>query len=61
MYELCDPCDNLVIVKRDDVDIVQNDDKKNDESNENIDVNDDNNAEKNLKMMLLKIMIMWTN
>ena len=49
MYELCDPCDNLVIVKKDDVDIVQNDDKKNDENNENIDVNDDNNDEKNLE------------
>ena len=61
MYELCEPCDNLVIVKKDDVDIVQNDDKKNDESNENIDVNDGNNDKKNLKMMLLKIMIMWTN
>ena len=41
MYELCDPCDNLVIVKKDDVDVVQNDDK----NNENIDVNDEENLE----------------
>ena len=54
MYELCEPCDNLVIVKKDDVDIVQNDDKKNDENNENSDVNDDNNGEKYLENVVIE-------
>ena len=55
IYELCDPCDNLVIVNKDDVDIVQNDDKKNDENNENIDVNDDNNDKKKLENDVVEI------